>query len=187
METSDGREILARKLRERLRASKYLFICTKFRPNVIKFATTAICALVFLSIFLLHFGFDSTEWVINKPISNLLQQQLSEEFEINNWLWNDHLVLRKDRQKDAKPEEIKTILMWNDAYGVRNYDIGHGREPFYKFQCPETRCYATANRSYLKSVDEYDAILIHQRGIEWNDMPRKRSPKQRFCSISTLL
>jgi hypothetical protein len=29
--------------------------------------------------------------------------------------------------------------MWNDAYGVRTYDIGFGREPFYKYKCPDTR------------------------------------------------
>ena len=54
--------------------------------------------------------------------------------------------MRVGRQYDAPESDLKTILMWNDAYGVRDYDIGHGREPFYKYRCPETRCVATANR-----------------------------------------
>ncbi len=99
-------------------------------------------------------------------------------YQVNNWGDNHNLLVREDRQKNAS--ELKTILMWNDAYGVRKYDIGHGREPFFKWGCPETRCFATANRSYLPSVDMFDALLIHQRGIQWDDMPKKRSPKQRY-------
>ena len=70
----------------------------------------------------------------------------SNGYEVNNWGENDNLLVLQDRQRDAKESELKTILMWNDAYGVREYDIGHGREPFYKFRCPETRCVATSNR-----------------------------------------
>ena len=44
------------------------------------------------------------------------------------------------------------------------------------------RCYTTANRSYLPSVGDFDAIVIHQRGIDWNDMPKKsqRRPEQHY-------
>ena len=52
--------------------------------------------------------------------------------------------------------------------------------PFYKYKCPETRCYVTANRSYFDDVSKFDALIIHQRGIKWNDMPKKRSPHQRY-------
>jgi hypothetical protein len=48
-------------------------------------------------------------------------------------------VLNKTRFTDVTEDKLKTILMWNDAYGVRTYDIGHGREPFYKYKCPDTR------------------------------------------------
>ncbi len=50
---------------------------------------------------------------------------------------------------------------------------------FYTIQT-FSRCYATDNRHYLPSVDQFDALLIHQRGIEWGDMPKSRSPKQRW-------
>lgn len=103
-----------------------------------------------------------------------------EDVEVNNWGENEGLILKKNRQREVPQSELKTILMWNDAYGVREYDIGHGREPFYEFKCPETRCYATANRSYFADVTKFDALLIHQRGIQWNDMPKKRAPHQRY-------
>ena len=99
----------------------------------------------------------------------------------NNWGENVHLLVKKDRQKDAASNaSLKTILMWNDAYGVRQYDIGHGREPFFRYGCEETRCFATQDRFHLPSVDMFDALLIHQRGIDWKDMPDKRSPRQRW-------
>ena len=104
----------------------------------------------------------------------------SEVYEVNNYGPNDNLLVRRDRDRDVPESELKTILMWNDAYGVRTYDIGHGREPFYRYKCPETRCVATANRSFLPRVEDFDAILIHQRGIDWKDMPAKRSPRQRW-------
>ena len=33
----------------------------------------------------------------------------------------------------------KNILFWNDAYGVRTYDVGFGNEHFYNNLCPDTR------------------------------------------------
>ena len=57
----------------------------------------------------------------------------SEVYEVNNYGPNDNLLVRRDRDRDVPESELKTILMWNDAYGVRTYDIGHGREPFYRY------------------------------------------------------
>lgn len=104
---------------------------------------------------------------------------IDPNFEVNDYFQNDGLLVRKDRDRNVPDSELKTILMWNDAYGSRTYDIGHGREPFYKYKCPETRCYATSNRTYLKSVADFDALIIHQRGIDWKDMPKERKPHQR--------
>jgi len=70
--------------------------------------------------------------------------------------------------------------MWNLAYGTKEYDIGFGQEPFYKYRCPETRCYSTSNRSYLENVEDFDSILFHQRSFDVADLPRKRKPHQRY-------
>ena len=56
-----------------------------------------------------------------------------EIYEVNNYGPNDNVLVRKDRDRDVPESGMKTILMWNDAYGSRTYDIGHGREPFYRY------------------------------------------------------
>lgn len=103
----------------------------------------------------------------------------NEEFEVNNFGPNHNLLVNKTRYRDVPKSKLKNILFWNDAYEVRTYDVGFGQEHFYENLCPDTRCYTTSNRSYLKSVDDFDAVVIHQRGIDWKDMPKKRKPHQR--------
>ena len=104
----------------------------------------------------------------------------SHDYDINNYGSNVDLKVPKNRHKDTKDSDLKYILFWNDAYGSRVYDVGFGREHFYNNKCPETRCYTTSNRSLLKSVEDFDAVVIHQRGIEFNDMPKKRLAKQYY-------
>ena len=92
-------------------------------------------------------------------------QSLSEDLEVNNYGSNVNLVVNKSRYRDVPKNKLKNILFWNDAYGVRTYDVGFGQEHFYNNLCPDTRCFTTSNRSYLKSVEDFDAVVIHQRGI----------------------
>ena len=82
----------------------------------------------------------------NRSSVTICDSDNDNKYEINNWGGNDNLVLVKDRQRDAEDSELKIILMWNIAYGTKNFDIGHGRELFYKFKCQETRCVATDDR-----------------------------------------
>ena len=44
------------------------------------------------------------------------------------------------------------------------------------------RCYTTADRSALKSIGDFDAIVMNQRGIRWFDMPKQseRRPNQYY-------
>lgn len=101
-------------------------------------------------------------------------------FVMNDYGDNDQLCVNKTRQREIPHSNLKIILMWNLAYGTKEYDIGVGREPFYQYRCPETRCYATSNRSYLKNVEDFDAILLHQRSFDFNDLPEKRKRHQRY-------
>ena len=89
----------------------------------------------------------------------------NEAFEINNYGSNVNVLVNKTRYRDVPKSKLKNILFWNDAYGVRTYDVGFGQEHFYSNLCPDTRCYTTSNRTYLKSVADFDAVVIHQRGI----------------------
>ena len=59
--------------------------------------------------------------------------------------------------------------------------MGFGREPFYQALCPETRCFATADRK-LKKEEDFDAILFHQRSLDWKDIPARgnRAAHQRY-------
>ena len=91
-------------------------------------------------------------------------------FQMNNYGPNMNLLVKKTRYKDIPESKLKTILFWNLkemdlAYGFQKYDFGEGHDIFYNNLCPDTRCIATANRSYLKSVEDFDAIVIHQRGL----------------------
>ena len=101
-------------------------------------------------------------------------------FVVNDFGNYDKLCVDSIRHKDTPSNKLKTILMWNEAYGTKEYDIGFGREPFFKYKCPETRCYSTSNRSYLQNVDDFDAILFHQRSFDFKDLPQKRKPHQRY-------
>ena len=93
---------------------------------------------------------------------------------INNYGDNVNLHLDPDRQKNAGENELKYILFWNEAYGSKEYDLGFGRQPFFDNLCPETRCSATDNRT-LMPVDKFDAVFFHQRSLDFNDIPEKRS------------
>ena len=101
-------------------------------------------------------------------------------FESNNFGDNDNVCVDPSRHKDTPPEKLKTILMWNLAYGTKEYGIGFGRDTFYRHKCPETRCYSTSNRTYLKDVGDFDAILFHQRSFDFEDLPETRKQHQRY-------
>ncbi|XP_023320067.1 alpha-(1,3)-fucosyltransferase C [Eurytemora carolleeae] len=107
--------------------------------------------------------------------------KVSKELVINNFGDNIDLIMEKDRQRDSDEKDLKYILHWNEAYGGKEYDIGFGREPFYSSLCPETRCVTTQDRS-LKNLEDFDAIVFHQRSLDWTDIPEreKRRPLQRY-------
>ena len=70
---------------------------------------------------------------------------------------------------------LKTILYWNEFYGrYDTYDFGFGHEAFVENNCPVSNCFATKDRNLLPSIDMYDAIVIHIRGLP-NDWPELRA------------
>ena len=70
---------------------------------------------------------------------------------------------------------------WNEFYGrFDTYDFGFGQEAFQEKGCAFTNCFTTKDRNLLP-VEEYDAIIIHIRGLP-NDWPKSRSSHQvRYC------
>ena len=93
---------------------------------------------------------------------------LNENFEINNNGPNVNLLVNKSRYTNIPENKLKTILFFTsrdmeEAFGFQKYDFGEGHQIFKTNLCPDPRCIATANRSYLKSVEDFDAVIIHQR------------------------
>ena len=79
---------------------------------------------------------------------------------------------------------LKTILYWNEFYGrYDTYDFGFGHEAFLEKNCAVSNCFATKDRNLLPSLDLYDAIIIHIRGLP-NDWPSTRSKDQRYIMLS---
>ena len=85
---------------------------------------------------------------------------------------------------DKNKTQLKTILYWNEFYGrYDTYDFGFGHEAFIEKNCPYSGCFATKDRHLLPSLDMYDAIIIHIRGLP-NDWPTVRSSHQRYIMLS---
>ena len=80
---------------------------------------------------------------------------------------------------------LKNILLYTSFFKRKDWGFGgFGREPFLKANCPVNSCYITNNKSYLKSIGEFDAVLFHiqnmNRGtIELPD-PKERQSFQRY-------
>ena len=149
--------------------------CACLKPTSSKVLISTIISIsLCLSLFSKH------QFSINVINPSNTQLSCPPGFGENNFGNNDKLCVNLTRHIETPNNKLKTILMWNLAYGTKEYDIGFGREPFYKYQCPETRCFSTSNRSYLKNVDDFDAILFHQRSFEFDDLPLKRKPHQRY-------
>ena len=107
-------------------------------------ANLRIFALLFISIFLYVTLVSKSDSVLNK----ISQYRISEGscppgFEQNDFGNNHKLCVNASRYKDTYRTKLKNILMWNLAYGTKEYDIGFGQEPFYKY----TMCLGEKNKT----------------------------------------
>ncbi|XP_027208813.2 alpha-(1,3)-fucosyltransferase C [Penaeus vannamei] len=80
---------------------------------------------------------------------------------------------------DLQDPKLKKILIWNSGYGTKTMSFGYGRAPFRRAECEVDLCLTTSNRSLLPVVD-FDAVIFHFRATERLQMPRSRSPHQRW-------
>lgn len=85
--------------------------------------------------------------------------------------------------------EMKNILLWTNPLDPSNFTY-IGQEPFIKGNCSFQNCFMTSNKTYLKSVSDFKAIVFNQRSLgvgRWkNHVPEKRSPKQKYIFFSML-
>ncbi|KAB7498050.1 Alpha-(1,3)-fucosyltransferase C, partial [Armadillidium nasatum] len=73
-------------------------------------------------------------------------------------------------------KKYKKILFYYFAYG-KNYGFGIGRDPFAC--CKEKRCFMTDNKDKIPH-EEFDAVIIHFKGLKKKNLPKKRSRHQRY-------
>jgi len=79
-------------------------------------------------------------------------------------------------------DETKYILTWCEAYGSQVYGWSYGADRFSSECSGESRCFLTNNRSLLGALENFDAIMFHQRSFYFGDSPdpEKRRPSQRY-------
>ena len=86
---------------------------------------------------------------------------------------------------EGKP--YKKILYWNKADTLplgrenSNFGLGVGSDRFKSAGCPVWQCETSEDRSNLL---EYDVILFNQRTFNVLDLPKQRSPHQRYLFFS---
>lgn len=85
----------------------------------------------------------------------------------------------EEEEEEKKKKGLKTILVWNNGYGQKRMGFDEGQESFLLHKCEVNTCYITADRSYLP-VNSFDAVIFHLRPTDPQDLPKMRSPKQRW-------
>jgi hypothetical protein len=63
----------------------------------------------------------------------------------------------------------------------KNYGVGLGRDALRQWGCPVWQCETSDNRT---DVQNYDAIVFHLRTWNQKDLPKRRSPHQRYVFFS---
>jgi alpha-1,3-fucosyltransferase len=63
----------------------------------------------------------------------------------------------------------------------KNYGVGLGRDALRQWGCPVWQCETSDNRT---DVQNYDAIVFHLRTWNKRDLPKRRSPHQRYVFFS---
>ncbi|CAB4060076.1 FUT-1 [Lepeophtheirus salmonis] len=98
-------------------------------------------------------------------------------FEYSTYQYKEDLLMYRGskapwllRKPDGNTTRLKTILYWNEFYGrYDTYDFGYGHDPFDRA---------------LMSLDEFDALIIHIRGLP-NDWPKSRDwDKQSYVMLA---
>ncbi len=102
-----------------------------------------------------------------------LYQLMARQYDVPDGLYNG--------------KSYKKILFWNWSGTMpvgrenSNFGVGVGRDRFKKAGCPVWQCETSENRD---NPLQYDAIIFNQ--VYWNekDVPKERSPYQRYIYYS---
>lgn len=79
---------------------------------------------------------------------------------------------------------LKYVLVWTNPRIDPIVYLGEGLDTVYDKNCSFTNCYIVAHRNYFDSLFEYDAIVFHGPNIKMDDLPKERSPTQKYVFAS---
>lgn len=81
--------------------------------------------------------------------------------------------------------KLKTILVWNNGYGSMTEGVTpDDTRELERVGCPQPNCVLVNDRTRLP-IKQYDAIIFHFRSTTLNDLPKERSPSQRWLFKET--
>lgn len=78
-------------------------------------------------------------------------------------------------------KSLKYVLLWTRADYAPFYYYGKGQTAFIKNNCSHINCFVTDNRKFFNSkITKFDAIFFNGRNLDSFDLPKVRSPNQRY-------
>lgn len=94
---------------------------------------------------------------------------------------------KKAKQVTVKgSKSLKYVLLWTRADYAPFYFYGKGQESFIKNNCSHINCFITDNRKFFDSkITKFDALVFNGRNIDSSDLPKERSPHQRYIYMMT--
>ncbi|XP_046472918.1 alpha-(1,3)-fucosyltransferase C-like [Neodiprion pinetum] len=93
------------------------------------------------------------------------------------------------KDEPAKPPEVmkkkKTVLYWTKMFSSKNFYLSErGVDGDIFANCPVSFCMGTNDRNY-QPVEEFDALLFHGPELNAKDLPKTRSPNQRYIFMDS--
>lgn len=111
---------------------------------------------------------------------------------IGTWVSSEFI-----RQQKAHCDLVVLQRHWTGIHdaGLQSNDTHHGEDLieiinslskyFQRMNCPVTSCIVTTNRSFLSSIDDFDAVVFSHKKIQRRigRLPNKRSWKQNYILL----
>ncbi|KAB7498702.1 Alpha-(1,3)-fucosyltransferase C, partial [Armadillidium nasatum] len=102
-------------------------------------------------------------------------------------LKNNESQVREDFEflESEEGKQFKKILIYYDPFHNETYThgIAFGNRMFEDSCCKEKRCFVATTYTNKLPLKEYDALIIHLRGLNVSDLPRERAKHQRWIML----
>ncbi|KAI9559152.1 hypothetical protein GHT06_015941 [Daphnia sinensis] len=150
--------------------------------NYHKSASWLSVCLVLLMWFLYREALLHPSFVNNKAKFESIHDEASQ---LNEQPWLINMTRHRYELMDEYAQEtvettnstFKWILLWNKYPDGRDFRIGAGHHRLRDSGCPVWQCETTLDRTKIRQAD---AVVFHLRSWRKNDLPKQRSPHQRY-------